>query len=997
MNRDRSSANHRARFGTTHAVRTLPPGFRHGPPRPTIAFGMAAADDESAATLDDALGPAPALLDSAAGRRQRDEIRARLFDTAIDPEHIGRYEVIRRLGAGAVGVVYLARDARLDRELAIKVMRERGGDAARLRREAQTMARLSHPNVAAIYEVGEHDGRVFVAMELVPGQTLRTWQSGRSWREVLDAYLQAGRGLAAAHRAGIVHRDFKPDNVMITPPSGDGEARVRVLDFGLARGDASEPETPGWLDPELGALATTLTGTGTTLGTPAYMPPEQLRSAAVDARADQFAFCVSVFEGCYGVRPFLGDTVRALYEAALAGRVRDVPRDRDVPRRVRAVLLRGLAADPGQRFVDLDALLTALARVRARPTRIAIASGALAVTALAGALALQRTDACASAGAALDDTWTGDHADALRRRARAETSDAQPWLTRVDELVRGAASWRAEAVALCRDPQLEAAELRRTCLGDVRTAIANAEAGLVLALDRGAARPDARGLLGLQECASARRRGSLPALGAPQHEDAIAAIHAAMEATIDAVHAADYAKADATIAPALAHARELGEPALLAECLLLAAAVAHQKGELVRSEHDIEEAWDVARAAGADRLALRAATEAVDLVGHDQRRHDDGERWARAGDAIAARLPEWDQPRLHFLVNRGLMRLTFGDRDAAYDDLEEARLGYIAIDGPESQDLVPVLGNLAHIEILRREPSKALALLEASIAIAEAAHGHAHPELITSLVNESLVLIALERRPDAIAVLERARAIARTHGLTVEDAWIESDFAEVYWEEGRFADAHVAALRGLEGLRVVHGEAHPLVLSARNRLARILVAQGEDAAAAELLHDVIARAEARGDSAIHMAEARATLVGIAVRAGAMDQATREMSHALALGEVDPCAGALALANVSTADVEVVGAPEGARDPMVESLRTIVSGSTRCSGLERAEIELAFARVLARAGQTGRECREAARHAIESWRARGNGWLARATEAERWLASLPDAPAKGPLP
>ncbi|HWB79375.1 MAG TPA: serine/threonine-protein kinase [Nannocystaceae bacterium] len=597
---------------------------------------MSAHDDashESARTIDEALGAAPALLDSAAGRRQQAEIRARLFDTPIAPEHIGRFEVIRRLGAGAGGVVYLARDARLHREVAIKVMRGHVTDAARLRREAMTMARLSHPNVATVFEIGTHEGRVYLVMELVQGVTLRVWQAARRWPEIVDAYLQAGAGLAAAHRAGVVHRDFKPDNVMIS-----NEARVCVLDFGLARGEELEPHVASTLDREPATLATTLTGSGTTLGTPAYMPPEQLRSAAVDARADQFAFCVALFEACFGARPFAGDTVREIYEAIEGGRIRAPPRDRRLPRGLRQAIERGLAADPEARWPDLDALLVALVRARRRPRRrLALAGGAIAF-ALLGVVALHDRDACATATQALDDAWSTTRADRLRARVRAERDDGQPWRTRIEELERGAEAWRAEAIALCHGTAPEAA-LRRSCLDDVRTAIANGGDGLEAALDRGAASPDARGVLSTSECVGLRERGMLPDLAAHDELADVAAIRAAITATIAAGDRGDYAAAAAAIEPAVARARAIDAPALLAEALLLQAATAGYRGELAIAAQQIGEAFEIARAAGADRLALRAATDALDVVGHAQRRREDGERWAREGEAFAARLP----------------------------------------------------------------------------------------------------------------------------------------------------------------------------------------------------------------------------------------------------------------------------------------------------------------------------------------------------------------------
>jgi serine/threonine protein kinase len=208
---------------------------------------------------------------------------------------IGRYTVLQMLGAGGMGVVYAAFDPELDRKVAIKLLhvqlapREGTTGATRLLREAQAMARLSHPNVIAVHDVGTHDGQVFMAMEFVEGQTLgdELGARPRGWRDVVGLYVAAGRGLAAAHRSGLVHRDFKPDNVMI-----DREGRVRVLDFGLACSRADSPLAK--IDAtSTSSLDIRLTATGAVMGTPAYMAPEQHMGQAADERCDQFAFCGS--------------------------------------------------------------------------------------------------------------------------------------------------------------------------------------------------------------------------------------------------------------------------------------------------------------------------------------------------------------------------------------------------------------------------------------------------------------------------------------------------------------------------------------------------------------------------------------------------------------------------------------------------------------------------------------------------------------------------------
>jgi WD40 repeat protein/predicted Ser/Thr protein kinase len=322
-------------------------------------------------------------------RQRRAMVAAALFDEPILSAKIGRFTIVRKLGAGGMGVVYVAYDEQLDRRVAVKLLRNTVASSeaqVRLEREAQAMARLSHPNVVTVHEVGRHDGQVFMAMEFVDGEDLRQWltRSKRDWREVVAVFLQAGEGLAAAHEAGIVHRDFKPDNVLV---GNDG--RVRVADFGLAN---SVNTVAGPVDPSLSdsqrRLGVALTRPGAVMGTPAYMPPEQFRGAATDAQADQFSFCVALWEGLYGARPFKGKTLLELSMAVAAGEVIEPPQDSAVPTWLRAVMLRALAAEPSARWGSMREMLDVLARdPEARRRRIALVLGfSLAGLALVGGL-----------------------------------------------------------------------------------------------------------------------------------------------------------------------------------------------------------------------------------------------------------------------------------------------------------------------------------------------------------------------------------------------------------------------------------------------------------------------------------------------------------------------------------------------------------------------------------------------------------------------------------
>ena len=281
---------------------------------------------------------------------------------------VGRYLIGDRLGMGGMGVVYSARDPDLDRDVAIKVLRSEfarsNPDAAqRIAREAQAMARISHPNVVNVYDVGTIGDQVFVAMERINGKNLRAWlgEAPRTVAEILEVFIGAGRGLIAAHDAGIVHRDFKPDNVLV----GD-DGRARVTDFGLAYDHRVEE-----------AELSTSSSEGATrpiVGTPSYMAPEQHAGGNADPRTDQFSFAVSLYEALYGKRPFAGSTRDELVNAVINGRVDAAPSSR-VPSSLRSILLRAMATKPGDRFATLADLLRALGRDRGRrPRRVAYAA-----------------------------------------------------------------------------------------------------------------------------------------------------------------------------------------------------------------------------------------------------------------------------------------------------------------------------------------------------------------------------------------------------------------------------------------------------------------------------------------------------------------------------------------------------------------------------------------------------------------------------------------------
>ncbi|HEY5317140.1 MAG TPA: serine/threonine-protein kinase, partial [Solirubrobacteraceae bacterium] len=307
------------------------------------------------------------------------------------------------VGRGGMGDVYAAYDPELDRKVAVKLLRVKPGNGVSLTegrqrtlREAQAIARLSHPNVVVVFDVGTFEDKVFIAMEFVEGNTLAYWSEAqpRSWQEILKVFVAAGRGLEAAHEKGLVHRDFKPDNVMI---GRDG--KVRVMDFGLARQVSEKvpsdgvprripvelPEEAGQVEvgssptivinagierPDTDAMHTSgsglfdarLTRTGAMMGTPAYMAPEQFFNAPTDARTDQFSFCIALYEALYGQRPFEGNNLSTLTGNVVRGSVREPPAGTKVPPWVRRIVLRGLRPVIGDRYPSMGDLLDALGK-----------------------------------------------------------------------------------------------------------------------------------------------------------------------------------------------------------------------------------------------------------------------------------------------------------------------------------------------------------------------------------------------------------------------------------------------------------------------------------------------------------------------------------------------------------------------------------------------------------------------------------------------------------
>ncbi|HWB78028.1 MAG TPA: serine/threonine-protein kinase, partial [Nannocystaceae bacterium] len=517
----------------------------------------------------------------------RDAISAAMVaDNALAPGAvIGRYVVLEELGAGAMGRVYAAFDPRLDRRVALKLMRGHALlDAApskasqRLLREAQALARLAHPNVVAVHDVAIVGGAVAIAMEFVRGQSLREWMDERrSWREIVAVFADAGRGLAAAHAAGVIHRDFKPDNVMI---GEDG--RVRVVDFGLARSDLPSSDSGHELLVSHESLgdAADKSATAGVAGTPAYMAPELFGAGHADPRTDQFSFCVTLYEALHGVRPFNGSSLAELAVNASNGRIAVPSQQADIPAWLQRVVMQGLKPLAAERHVDMTALVTALAAdPSARRRRIAIASGvALGVTALVTAVALasNRPGPCEREDDALAGVWDDAKRTAIHD-ALAKTGVSWAGLIQgeIDErLDAQAAAWRDMSRESClatrvRGEQSEALlDLRAACLAMRRRELASVTDVLARA-DADVAREAVRVLDTLGPIAACADIGALQQAVPPPDDPEVRARVDGLRAQLTSVdaltRAGKYDDALAQVLPVKDAAAELGYAPLVAE------------------------------------------------------------------------------------------------------------------------------------------------------------------------------------------------------------------------------------------------------------------------------------------------------------------------------------------------------------------------------------------------------------------------------------------------
>ncbi|MEM7156526.1 MAG: serine/threonine-protein kinase [Myxococcota bacterium] len=968
--------------------------------------------DEAERSSSSGTVPADPRDSSGSGLAEQELVRAsvmsRLFSAhETEAPRIGRFVVLRRLGEWGMGIVYAAYDEKLDRRVAIKVLRRELDASARGRilREAKAMATISHPNVVPVFEIGEHGEDLFIVMEFLPGQPLDRWQQQpeRSEAEVLAAYVLAGRGLACAHGHGLIHRDFKPHNVM-AQTAEDGQLGVRVLDFGLARRAEELPsvERPRPKPPdETTSASDRMTATGAILGTPAYMAPEQFTSASVGAAADQFSFCVALWEGLYGTRPFVGHTVAELRDAITAGLTTSPPRRATLPVEVGVALERGLQVDPDARHASMNALLIAL--TPEEPTRrwpLVVAGLAVLGVGGAGLIAWQqaRAERCSGAPEQMTGVWDAE------RRAEVESSMlgidneyAQvAWSRSSAELDAYAEAWTGmftevcEATTIRREQSTEAMDLRMTCLHTARRELATVTEVLSDADAKAVQKVDE--LLGtlapLERCADLDALGrDVPPPSAAEAEmvERVRELLAEAEAQRK-VGRIDRAAERLSEAQALAEGVEY-EP-LRSELDLERGEVLDLQGDYEQSEQALEDALKRATRWDQREIMERAARGLISVIGDAQRKPEQALRYREVAEGLAEGDP----------LREAAVRLNLATVLRRHDALTEAetqirralelREGAL---GPDDPAVAVARNNLALIVRSQGKQADAKQLLRQVLETRKRTLGSDHPDvgqsynnLATSLamggaLDEALPLFeqALDvwerslgpdhplvagvlhnlgmtqrRLKDPSAAESRLRRALEIRERTLEPthpaiASTRGELANVYGDNGDFVRAERELQLALTMTEQRLGPDHSRVGIRLNQLAEIHLQQGRFEDCERDSRRTLEIFEATlGPEHVNMAKARLMLGRALLSRGEHTEAGRELAQARTLAQkvLDPADPALAEAHTLEAMALLAGGdPESARPLAERAWSNLQQGSA--DPVQRAEAALVLARAL----------------------------------------------------
>jgi tetratricopeptide (TPR) repeat protein/tRNA A-37 threonylcarbamoyl transferase component Bud32 len=840
-------------------------------------------------------------------REMLSRLRRELFGRG-DPVSVGRFQLRELLGRGAHGSVYLAHDEQLQRTVAVKLLREESDPSARARllREAQALARLKHPNVLTIHDVGIEGDRIFVAMEHVEAGTLKDWcaqhPAGTKARflAVLDLAIATARGLAAAHEAGIVHRDIKPANILV---GADG--RPRIADFGVARSDTAMADTDARTQrgDRSGAPSDALTRTGMLVGTPAYMAPEQLAGRG-DAASDQWSLCATLWEVAYGQRAYDAADLTALIEV-VQGPPRPPPASRtEVPGWWRDILTRGLARDPEARWPSVAALAAALERgvVRRRRRIFASVGGALVLAGVA-TLAMwhldreERRAQCRQGAEAIGEVWN-DEAEAGLRDALLGTGVAYAQTSAdraVPYLHRHAEAWRTRYAELCaqtevegaRDPGLWAAS--RGCLMERRGELAALLDVLVAETDANVVRRtvDAVAQLdGVDACADDAALVHRRPLEADDEADA--ALHRrlwrvrALEAT------GQYAQGHEL-------ARELVEAVvdhpstrLRVKVGLAASKLAHRVGSLEASRDELGAVFDEALAAGELDLALDAATGLTYLVGRKMADHEVGFVWGRVATGLHAHLGGAEDLALAALQsNYGAVYQSQGRGEEAERAHTRALEIWKATFGDEHPRVAAGHLNRGNAYLLQGRYAEAAEEIQRSLAIEETALGPDHPALVSTHSNLGTVYVSQDRYDDGARECELARTLGE-RVLGPEHPDLIAPYVcegNAHYGLGEDEEAERAARRALAIVSAHFDEDHPDAVGTRANLAAALLRQHRFAEAEEIFRECLAITErTRGPEHRKAADVHHNLAAVYQNQERYEDAERELVRAIEIYE-----------------------------------------------------------------------------------------------------------------
>ncbi|MCE9576408.1 MAG: serine/threonine-protein kinase [Deltaproteobacteria bacterium] len=796
-----------------------------------------------------------------------------------------RYVLESPIGEGGMGAVWRAYDPELDRRVALKVLHDDAlGRASqeRLRREARAIARIAHPSVVPVYDVGEHAGRSYYTMELVRGASLREWlRVPRDWREVAPVFADAARGLAAIHAAGLAHRDIKPGNILL----GD-DGRARVTDLGIALPDLTSHDGTSSDD---GALlgSTTLRHAGT----PAYMAPEQLDGAPGDAASDQFAFGLTLWEALHGRPPFAGETIAAR-RAALRGAP---TARRQGPAWLDAVARRTLAVDPTARFPSMGAVATALTRAPSRRWPVLIALGALLAGGVTTAVLMTRPAPpplrlpCMDAGNDLATAWTPAAADALAARLDlGDGTHARSVATQVDSVVD---AWRAAARTAC---VRTAAAAWSTAIGERAGTCLARRASALRAAIRASTDDDLRARL--YRVGDPARCLDPVFVSAQAAEPTDPAMTAALEGAVligdVAREIQDHGKADLAAAMVEHLAPTPDDPswAAVRDTIAWIRYVARRDRDPAGAFALLEDAYYQARAAGADDVALSAAAnlvnEAVSQLGDRER----AERWLKIALADAARQPDLDATAGVYVAATAYANAT-GEFEQAIAWGKRAVAMMQRTFGVDDLPYAAALGQLATAYDLGGHAADAIAVYEQQLAILARWFGDASPRLADTRMNLALAHSGLGHHTQAVALAEQVVRAARG-GAAREPLPYGRDLLNLGVILGEAHD-FAASIAPLEEARAVLtpvlGPNHPdlaLIATALVRSRASLLEDGDAAGLAAVLAEARAAVAlartANGADHPETATAENNLADVLARAGQCREAAPLADHVIAV-------------------------------------------------------------------------------------------------------------------